>query len=218
MSSEEANKPGDSTVQVEQLIKVYPGDVKAVNGIDFAAANGEFFGLHSPNGAGKSTTMKIMATLLRKTSGKVVVAGNDVDQNQMEIRRSIGFAMQEVGLDDLAKGRDFLITQGLLYDLPHKTSKARAEDAVGVGRFDRGGQSEDRNVLGRHASAPRPEQRPHAQLATALPRRADHGPRPAEPLCHLGPPRAAQPQRHNRHPHNTNHGGGEPALPTPGHH
>jgi daunorubicin resistance ABC transporter ATP-binding subunit len=109
---------------------VYPGDVKAVNGIDFGVSKGEFFGLLGPNGAGKSTTMKIMATLLRKTSGRVVVAGHDVDQNQMEVRRSIGFAMQEVGLDDLAKGRDFLVTQGLLYGLTNKAARTRAEELL----------------------------------------------------------------------------------------
>ena len=74
--------------------------------------------------------MKIMATLLRKTSGRVVVAGYDVERNQMDIRRSMGFAMQEVGLDDLAQGRDFLITQGLLYRLSARASRARAEELL----------------------------------------------------------------------------------------
>ncbi len=121
---------GGDTVQVEKLVKVYPGDVKAVNGIDFSVARGEFFGLLGPNGAGKSTTMKIMSTLLRKTSGKVTVAGHDVEHNQMEVRRSIGFAMQEVGLDDLAQGRDFLVTQGLLYGLTPAASRARAGELL----------------------------------------------------------------------------------------
>ncbi len=128
-------------VQVEQLVKVYPKDVKAVNGIDFAVAGGEFFGLLGPNGAGKSTTMKIMATLLRKTSGRVTVAGLDVDRDQMAIRRAMGFAMQEVGLDDLAKGRDFLVTQGLLYSLPRGASAARAEELLElVGLTDSAGR------------------------------------------------------------------------------
>jgi ABC-type multidrug transport system ATPase subunit len=118
------------SVQVEQLVKVYPKDVKAVSGIDFAVTSGEFFGLLGPNGAGKSTTMKIMATLLRKTSGRVVVAGHDVDHDQMAIRRAMGFAMQEVGLDDLAKGRDFLATQGLLYGLGAQASAKRAGELL----------------------------------------------------------------------------------------
>lgn len=121
---------GDHAVLVEKLVKVYPKDVKAVSGIDFAVERGEFFGLLGPNGAGKSTTMKIMATLLRKTSGKVAVAGYDVDRDQMEIRRAMGFAMQEVGLDDLARGVDFLVTQGLLYGLSRKASLARAGELL----------------------------------------------------------------------------------------
>ena len=57
-------------------------------------------GFLGPNGAGKSTTMKILSTLLRKTSGRVVVAGHDIDHDTGAIRRSVGFAMQDVGLDD----------------------------------------------------------------------------------------------------------------------
>jgi daunorubicin resistance ABC transporter ATP-binding subunit len=117
-------------VQVEKLVKVYPKEVRAVNGIDFTVAQGEFFGLLGPNGAGKSTTMKVMATLLRKTSGRVAVAGHDVDRDQMEIRRSIGFAMQEVGLDDLARGQDFLVTQGLLYGMSQVQARGRAGELL----------------------------------------------------------------------------------------
>ncbi|MDA1188724.1 MAG: ATP-binding cassette domain-containing protein [Chloroflexi bacterium] len=120
------------TVEVENLVKIYPGDIKAVGGINFSVGNGEFFGLLGPNGAGKSTTLKILGTLLKKTSGRVAVAGFDIDKHSMDIRRSIGFAMQEVGLDDLSTGRDFLITQGLLYDLPRSKSKARAEELLEI--------------------------------------------------------------------------------------
>jgi daunorubicin resistance ABC transporter ATP-binding subunit len=120
----------NQAVAVEKLVKVYPKDVKAVNGIDFAVRQGEFFGLLGPNGAGKSTTMKILATLLRKTSGRVLVDGRDVERDQTAIRRHLGFAMQEVGLDDLAQGRDFLTTQGLLYGLGAKASRERAGELL----------------------------------------------------------------------------------------
>jgi daunorubicin resistance ABC transporter ATP-binding subunit len=119
-----------NVVEVDKLVKVYPGDVKAVDSIDFSVANGEFFGLLGPNGAGKSTTMKIMATLLRKTSGRVTVAGYDLEHSQMEVRRKIGFAMQEVGLDDLATGRDFLVTQGLLYGLSSGAARTRSGELL----------------------------------------------------------------------------------------
>ena len=113
-------------VVVDQLKKVYPGGVRAVAGIDFAVTKGEFFGFLGPNGAGKTTTMKVLSTLLKKTSGRVVVAGHDVDREPDEVRRSIGFAMQEVGLDDLATGEDFLALQGVLYGLSRHQARRRA--------------------------------------------------------------------------------------------
>ena len=120
----------DRAVQVEKLVKVYPGDIRAVSEIDFSIGQGEFVGLLGPNGAGKSTTMKVLSTLLKKTSGRVVVAGHDVDTDAMAVRESIGFAMQEVGLDDLAKGRDFLVMQGLLYDQSRQEAQSRAEELL----------------------------------------------------------------------------------------
>ena len=65
----------DNIIQVQDLVKVYPGDVKALSGIDFSVGRGELFGFLGPNGAGKSTTIKILSTLLKKTSGRVSVAG-----------------------------------------------------------------------------------------------------------------------------------------------
>ena len=117
-------------VEVEDLVKVYPGGTRAVSGIDFTVDQGEFFGFLGPNGAGKTTTMKILSTLLRKTSGRVTVAGYDVDKDPKAVRRNIGFAMQEVGLDDLATGKDFLILQGVLYGLPRQEARRRADEML----------------------------------------------------------------------------------------
>ena len=122
--------PDSAMITVESLVKVYPGGTRAIAGIDFAVPEGEFFGFLGPNGAGKSTTLKILSTLLRKTSGHVVVAGHDVDRDPMAVRRSIGFAMQEVGLDDLATGRDFLVLQGLLYGQPRQEARLRAAELL----------------------------------------------------------------------------------------
>ena len=120
----------NSMVLVEELVKVYPGGTRAVEGIDFTVARGEFFGFLGPNGAGKTTTMKILSTLLKKTSGRVVIAGYDVDHDPKSVRRAIGFAMQEVGLDDLSTGRDFLVLQGLLYGLSRAEARRRGEELL----------------------------------------------------------------------------------------
>lgn len=123
-------------VLVERLVKVYPGGTRALAGIDFSVGRGEFFGFLGPNGAGKSTAMKILATLLKKTSGRALVGGYEVDEEPRAIRRSIGFAMQEVGLDDLSTGRDFLALQGVLYGQSMVKARRRAEELlelVGLG-------------------------------------------------------------------------------------
>ncbi len=120
----------DNVVVVEKLVKVYPGGTRAVSEIDFTVARGEFFGFLGPNGAGKTTTIKVLSTLLKKTSGRIVVAGHDVDVEPHDVRKSIGFAMQEVGLDDLSTGWDFLVLQGLLYGLDRSEARRRAGELL----------------------------------------------------------------------------------------
>ena len=115
-----------NAVEVQGLKKTYPDGTQAVRGIDFNVGDGEFFEFLGPNGAGKTTTIKVLATLLRKTAGRVVVAGHDDDKDAEAVHRSIGFAMQEVGLDDLAKGQDILFLQGVLYGMPKSAAKSRA--------------------------------------------------------------------------------------------
>ena len=117
-------------VEVRDLAKVYPDGTRAVSGIDFSVRRGDFFGFLGPNGAGKTTTMKILSTLLRKTSGVATVAGYDVDSDARSVRKSIGFAMQEVGLDDLSSGRDFLVLQGVLYGLSRREARSRATELL----------------------------------------------------------------------------------------
>jgi len=86
-------------IHVENLIKKF-GTITAVDNIQLNVESGQMFGFLGPNGAGKSTTIKILATLLRPTAGKAVVAGFDVLTNPNEVRRSIGLVFQDQSLDD----------------------------------------------------------------------------------------------------------------------
>ena len=117
-------------VLVQGLEKTYPGGTRAIDGIDFTVEKGEFFGFLGPNGAGKTTTIKILATLLSKSGGHVEVAGIDIDEDARAVRSSIGVALQEVGLDDLSKGRDFLVLQGRLYGVGRAESNRRADELL----------------------------------------------------------------------------------------
>ena len=64
-----------SIIATHQLTKVFPGNIRAVDGIDFEVDAGEIFGFLGPNGAGKTTTIKMLNTLIQPTSGTAVVAG-----------------------------------------------------------------------------------------------------------------------------------------------
>jgi len=86
----------EAIIYVQNLVKNY-GSFPAVKNISFEVRRGEIFGLLGPNGAGKSTTLEIIETLRRKTSGKVVVNGYDLDKQPNEIKQIIGVQLQTSG-------------------------------------------------------------------------------------------------------------------------
>jgi ABC-2 type transport system ATP-binding protein len=117
-------------IETERLRKEYEGGIVAVVGIDLAVDEGEVFAFLGPNGAGKTTTVRMLTTLLRPTSGRASVAGLDLYKQQHEIRRSIGVALQEAGLDALATGRELLELQGKLCGLSSEVSRQRAGEML----------------------------------------------------------------------------------------
>ena len=78
------------TIEVEHLSKVY-GSIAAIEDIHFSVNAGEILGLLGPNGAGKTTTMRILAGYLPATAGTARIAGYDVHQQSMAVRRNIGY-------------------------------------------------------------------------------------------------------------------------------
>jgi len=117
---------GKPIIEVKDLTKTYPGDVKAVRGVTFHVKEAEFFGFLGPNGAGKSTTMNMLVNLVRKTSGSITIDGFDAEQQPNEVYKRVGFAMQEVGLDETATAREMLQLHGRLYHLP----KAKIDEQI----------------------------------------------------------------------------------------
>ena len=105
-------------IEVENLRKEYAKETVAVDDISFTVRRGEFFGFLGPNGAGKSTTMNMMVNLVKKTSGTIKIAGFDNARQANEVYKRVGFAMQEVGLDETATAREMLQLHGRLYHLP----------------------------------------------------------------------------------------------------
>ncbi|MDH4358494.1 MAG: ATP-binding cassette domain-containing protein [Candidatus Berkelbacteria bacterium] len=117
-------------IEVKNLVKTFKGGVRAVDDVSFSVQQGQFFGFLGPNGAGKTTTMRVLATLSQPTSGKVKVNGYDVVKEPDAVRKSIGFAMQSVGLDDLATAWENLILIGNLYGLTVLQAKDRARELL----------------------------------------------------------------------------------------
>ena len=122
-------------IETHQLTKVFPGDIRAVDGIDFEVNSGEIFAFLGPNGAGKTTTIKMLNTLILPTSGTAMVAGLDVAKNAAEVRKRIGYTAQDVGVDEHATGKENLTLYGHFYRLDGKTIKERVKeifDLVGL--------------------------------------------------------------------------------------
>ena len=84
-------------IEVENLVKQY-GDFIAVNGVTFSAKPGEVTGFLGPNGAGKTTTMRILAGYLPPTSGRAMVAGQNVFENSLAVRQHVGYLPESVPL------------------------------------------------------------------------------------------------------------------------
>jgi ABC-2 type transport system ATP-binding protein len=143
-------EPGGTTaaVQAEALVKHYGGRtgvIEAVRGVDLEVQAGEVFGFLGPNGAGKSTMMRMLTTLLSITSGTARVAGVDVAGDPDAVRRRIGVALQEAGLDPRQTGRELLVLQGRLFDLSAAEAAARAEELLALVELE---EAADRRIKG----------------------------------------------------------------------
>ena len=119
-----------AAIEAEGLVKTYPGDVRALDGVGFSVAPGTVFGLLGPNGAGKSTTVKILTTLSRPDAGSARVAGRDVLRDPAGVRRAIGVVGQKHAVDGDATGRENLLLQGRLHGLAGRELRARGDDLL----------------------------------------------------------------------------------------
>jgi ABC-2 type transport system ATP-binding protein len=116
-------------VIVENLVKRFK-DVVAVNGVSFKIVRGEIFSLLGPNGAGKTTTIHIIATILKPTSGRVLVFGHDVVGEADIVRRKIGIVFQDPSLDNQLTAYDNLYVHGRLYGLRGRELEERIRELL----------------------------------------------------------------------------------------
>ncbi len=115
---------------VEQLRHVYRKGKVAVDGISFSVNRGELFGLLGPNGAGKTTTVRMLTTILRPTSGRALVAGHDVAQEPLAVRRNIVAVLQENAVETLLSTLDNLLLYGYLHGYSRPETRKRVDRVV----------------------------------------------------------------------------------------
>jgi ABC-2 type transport system ATP-binding protein len=120
----------DREIIVENLVKHYPGDVKAIDGVSFEVKDGSVFGFLGPNGAGKSTAIKILTTLALPTAGGATVGGFDVVSQAEDVRRIAGVALQEIGIDPLMKATELLTLQAQLFGTTRTEAGDRARQLL----------------------------------------------------------------------------------------
>jgi len=111
---------------------------KALDNLSFSVNEGEIFGLLGPNGAGKTTAMRIISTLIKSDSGDVIVAGDNVKESSLKIRRNIGFLSGDLKLEEFFTPSYLFDFFSALREVPEKQARERKEalfNRFGVDEF-----------------------------------------------------------------------------------
>src|SRR5467141_2515368 len=127
----------EKVIVVENLQKVYKPksrkqstEVKAIDGISFEIAEGEFFGLLGPNGAGKTTTIGVLTTRVLPTGGQALVEGDDVVAQAVAVRRRIGVVPQRPNPDRGLNVLENLLFHAAYFGFSRSPSLQRPQDIL----------------------------------------------------------------------------------------
>lgn len=127
-------KSDKPVIQAINLTKKF-GDFTATDSINFSVNSGEIFGLLGPNGAGKSTTFKMLCGLLKPTSGKALVLGQDLYEKAQETKQKIGYMAQKFSLYQNLNLTDNLDFFAGIYGLKGKQRKEKIEQMIETFEF-----------------------------------------------------------------------------------
>ncbi|HFE38856.1 MAG TPA: ABC transporter ATP-binding protein [Gammaproteobacteria bacterium] len=117
----------NTALSIHQLKKTYANSFEALKGIDLSVEAGDFFALLGPNGAGKSTTIGIICSLINKSSGKVKVFDNDIDNELSAAKSCIGLVPQEFNFNVFEPIEEIVINQAGYYGIERHEASIRAE-------------------------------------------------------------------------------------------
>jgi osmoprotectant transport system ATP-binding protein len=128
---EDLHVPDDAMIRLDSVSKTYADGTTAVADLSLDVGRGEICVLVGPSGCGKTTTMKMINRLIDPTSGSVLVDGQDVAAtNPTELRRRIGYVIQNVGLFPHQRVRDNVMTVPRLLGWDRKRARRRADELL----------------------------------------------------------------------------------------
>jgi len=119
-------------IRVQNLEKIFEGNVRAVDGVSFEVGEGEVFGFLGPNGAGKTTTISILTTLMLPTGGTAEVLGNNVVNRPGAVRKGIGLVPQDLTVDGELTGRENMELQAKLYNVSMTKATKRIDELLNL--------------------------------------------------------------------------------------
>jgi len=120
-----------TAIEATNLVKTF-GNITALNGLSFTATQREIFGVIGPNGAGKTTTLRIMATLIKPSSGSASIFGLDVEKNASEVRKVISYLPEEAGAYKNLSGWEYLEFMANFYPLDKEAGQAAIDEAAKI--------------------------------------------------------------------------------------
>lgn len=118
-------------LEVQNLTKVF-GKTVAVDDVSLSVASKEIYGLIGPNGAGKTTTIKMITSLSKPTSGRVIICGIDLDREPESAKSHLGYIPDDPVMSGYLTGRELLRYTGLLQGLSRQATEKRIKELLPV--------------------------------------------------------------------------------------
>ena len=120
-----------NAIEARGLVKNF-GEITALAGLSFTVRQGETYGLIGPNGAGKTTALRIVATLIKPSSGSANVFGVDVEMEPADVRRIISYLPEEAGAYKKLSGGEYLRFMANFYTVSREVGEAMVREAAEI--------------------------------------------------------------------------------------